>query len=68
MSSGGSKIVERSYGVAENGRKIKKLPVTHGCRRRFADLIPASPAAVGREISRPASSECPPPTCPVRVQ
>ena len=53
----------------ENGRKIKKLPVTHGGRRRrFAGPIPARPAAVGREISRPASTECPPPTCPVRVQ
>ena len=55
MSSGGPKMVEMSYGVARNGRKIKKLPVTHdGRRRRFADLIPARPAVVGREISRPA--------------
>ena len=72
MSSGGPKMVERSYGVAGNGLKwpeIKKLPVTHGGRRRsFAGLIPARPAAVGREISRPASSGCPSPNCPTRVQ
>ena len=69
MSSGGPKMVERSYGMAENGRKIKKLSVTHGGRRRrFAGLIPAHPAAVGREISRPASSGCPSPNCPARVQ
>ena len=38
--------------VAENGRKITKCPVTHGGRRfRFASLIPARPAATGREIS-----------------
>ena len=55
--------------LAENGQKIKKLPVTHGGRRcRFAGQIPARPAAVGREILRPASSGCPPPTCPVRLQ
>ena len=68
MSSGGLKMVERSYGVAGNGRKIKKLPVTHGGRRRFAGPIPARPAAVGREISRPASSGCPSPNCQARVQ
>ena len=46
-----------------------KLPVTHsGRRRRFAGPIPARPAAVGREISRPASSGCPPPIPPARVQ
>ena len=54
--------------VAGNGRKIKKCPVTHGGRRRrFADPIPTRPAAVGREISRPASSRCPPPICPACV-
>ena len=70
MSSGGPKMMERSYGVAGNGRKIKKLSVTHGGRRRrrFVGLIQARPAAVGREISRPASSRCPPPICPARVQ
>ena len=69
MSSGGPKMVERIYGVAGNGRKIKKLPVTHDCRRRrFAGQIPARPAAVGREISRPDSSGCPSPNCPTRVQ
>ena len=41
--------------VAENCRKIMKCPVTNGGRRRhFAGPIPARPAAVGREISRPA--------------
>ena len=55
--------------LAENGRKIKKLPVTQGGRRRrFAGLVPARPAVVGHEISRPASSGCPSPNCPVRVQ
>ena len=69
LSSDGPKMVKKSYRVAENGRKIKKIPVTHGgLRRRFAGPIPARPAVVGREILRPASSECPPPTCPVRVQ
>ena len=69
MSSGGPKMVERSYGVAGNGRKIKKLPVTHGGRRRrFASPIPARPAAVGLEISRSASSGCLSPNCPARVQ
>ena len=42
--------------LAGNGRKIKKLPVTHGGRRRrFAGPIPARPAAVGREILWPRS-------------
>ena len=46
-----------------------KLPVTYGGRRRrFAGPIPARPEAVGREISRPASSGCPPPIPPARVQ
>ena len=46
-----------------------KLPETHGGRRRrFAGPIPARPAAVGREISRPASSGCCPPIPPARVQ
>ena len=55
--------------VAGNGRNITKCPVTHGGRRRcFAGLIPARPAAVGREISRSASSRCPPSNCPARVQ
>ena len=68
MSSGGPKMVERNYGVVGNGRKIKKLPVTHGGRRRsFAGPIPAHPAAVGREISRTASSGCPSPNCPASV-
>ena len=56
--------------LAGNGLKIKKLPVTHGGhrRRRFVGPIPAHPAAVGREISRSASSGCPSPNCPARVQ
>ena len=69
MSSEGPKMVEMSYGVAGNDRKIKKIPVTHGGRRRrFAGPIPARPAAVGRKILRPNSSRCPPPTCPAHVQ
>ena len=55
--------------LARNGWKIKKLPMTHGGRRRrFACPIPALPATVGSEISRPASSGCPSPNCPARVQ
>ena len=55
--------------VAGNGQKITKYQVTHsGRRRRFAGPIPAHPAAVSREISRPASSGCPPPICPAYVQ
>ena len=51
MRSEGPKMVERSYGLAGNGQKIKKFPVTHGGRRRFAGPIPVRPAAVDREIS-----------------
>ena len=55
--------------LAVNGRKIKKLPVTHGGRRRrFVGPIPARPAAVGREILRPRSSGGGAPPCPARVQ
>ena len=55
--------------LARNGRKIKKLPVTHGGRRRrFAGPIPARPAAVGREILRPRSSSGGDPPYPARVQ
>ena len=55
--------------MAEKWPENWKLPVTHGGRRRrFAGPIPARPAAVGREISRPASSGCPPPIPPARVQ
>ena len=54
--------------VAGNGRKITKGQVSQGGRRRrFTGPIPARPAAVGREISRPALSGCPPPICPARV-
>ena len=44
-------MVERSYGVAENGLKNKEQSGDHGGRhRRFAGPIRARPAAVGREI------------------
>ena len=69
MSSGVLKMVERSYGVAENGQKIKKLSVTHGGRRRrFVGPIPACPTAVGREILWPRSSSGGASPCPERVQ
>ena len=55
--------------LSGNGRKIKKLPVTHdGGGGRFAGLIPAHPAAVGHEILRPRSSSGGAPPCPARVQ
>ena len=55
--------------VAGNGRKIKKLQVTHGGRcRRFAGPISARPTAVGREILRTRSSGGGAPPCPARVQ
>ena len=51
MSSEGPKMVGGRYGLAENGRKVKKSPVTHGARRRrFAGPIRARLEAVGREI------------------
>ena len=51
MSSGGPKMVERSYGVAGNGQKNQEQPGDHGGRRRrFACLIRARPTAVDREI------------------
>ena len=54
--------------VARNGRKIKKIPVTHGGRRRrFAGPIRARPAAVGREILPSGSSGCGKPPRPARV-
>ena len=55
--------------VAGNDRKITNCPVTHGGRRRrFACPIPARPAVVVREISRMASSGCPPHICLACVQ
>ena len=55
--------------LAVNGRKIKKLPVTHGGRRRgFAGLIPVRRTTVGREILRPRSSGGGAPPCQARVQ
>ena len=72
MSSEGPKMVERAMGWPEMAGKWPenwKVPVTHGGRRRrFVGPVPARPAAVGREISRPASSGCPPPIPPARVQ
>ena len=54
--------------LAENGQKSGKPPVTQGGRRsHFVGPIPARPAAVGREISRSASSGFPPPICPASV-
>ena len=71
MSSGGPKMVERSYGVAGNGLKCPKNQEITGNPRwppsSLVGPIPVRPAEVGREISRPASSECPPPPCPARV-
>ena len=71
MSSGGPKLVERSYGVAGNGLKWPKnqeITGDHGGRRRrFAAPIPGRPAAVSREISRPASSGFPSPNCQMSV-
>ena len=55
--------------LAGNGRKIKKLLVTHGgLRRRFACPILARPAAVAREILRSRSSGGGAPPYPARVQ
>ena len=71
MSSGGPKMVERSYGVALSGRKMDgnhKNPVTKWCSRsRFAGQIPARPEAVGREILKPTSSGGGAPHGPVLV-
>ena len=68
MNSEGPKMVEMSYGLAGNGRKIKRNPITHGGRRRrFAGPIPGRPTAVGRENLPEGSSGCPPPPCPARV-
>ena len=55
--------------LAGNGRKIKKLQVTHGGRRRrFTGPISACPAAVGSEILQPRSSGGGAPPFPTRVQ
>ena len=51
MSPEGPKMVEMSYGMAEDCRKSQELSGDHdGRRRRFAGPIRARPAAVGREI------------------
>ena len=53
----------------ENGRKINKISVTHGAAAvGFVGQIPARPAAVGREILRPASSGSGAPRGLARVQ
>ena len=68
MSSGGPKMMEMSYGVAENGRKNINFPVVHGGSRcLFAGLIPSRPAAVRLEISPAGSSGCCAPLRPARV-
>ena len=68
-SKNGGKELWGGLKWSKNGRKSGKLPVTHGGhRRRFAGQIPELPATVGREISRSASSGCPSPNCPARVQ
>ena len=68
MSSGGPKMVERSYGVARSGRRITNFLVVHGGRRsRFAGPIPERPSAVRREIPPEGSSGCCAPPRPVRV-
>ena len=59
MSSRGPKMLKRSYGVAENGRKITNFPVVHGgIRHPFAGPIPARPTAVSREIPPTGSYGC----------
>ena len=72
MSSGVQNCGKELWGGlkwSKNGRKTGKLPVTHdGHHRRFAGPIPERPTAVGREISRTASSGCPPPIPKARVQ
>ena len=68
MSSGGPKMVERSYGVVGNGRKITNFLVVHGgSRRLFAGSIPARPAAVSRKIPPTGSYGCCAPPRPARV-
>ena len=50
-SKNGGKELWGGLKWSENGRKIKKIPVTHGAAAvGFAGQIPARPAAVGREI------------------
>ena len=53
---------------AGNGRKIKKISVTHGGRRRrLVGPIMARPVAVGREILPAESSGCGAPPSLARV-
>ena len=59
MSSGGPKMVEMTYGVAGNGRKITNFPVVHGgSRHLFIGPIPTRPTAVRLEIPPEGSSGC----------
>ena len=68
MSSRGPKLVEMTFWVAENGRKITNFLVVHGgSRRRFVGLIQARPAAVRCEIPPVGSSRCCAPPRPARV-
>ena len=54
--------------VTGNGRKSQEQSGDHGGQcRRFAGLIPACPAAVGREILPVAASGCPLPPWPALV-
>ena len=65
MSSGGPKMVERSYGVAGSGRKITNFLVVQGGRRhRFAGPIPTRSVAVRHEIPPEGSSGCCAPSRP----
>ena len=63
---------ERSYGLAGNGLKWPENHEMLGYPRwpppPLRGPIPARPEAVGLEISRPASSGCPPPICAAHVQ
>ena len=68
MSSEGPKMVEMTYGVAGNGRKNQKIRrQTEAAAVVFSGQMPARPASVGREISRPASSGGGAPPRPERV-
>ena len=71
MSSGGRKMVEMSYGVAENGMKWpENQEITGDPRWSPPPLRWPDPGASGGglEISPTRSSRRPPPTCLARVQ
>ena len=71
MSSGGPKMVERSYGVAESGRRWPENHKFSGGSRwpppPFAGPIPARSAAIRLEIPLAGSSGCGAPSRPARV-